>query len=36
MEASAPSGLVFSTGARAGLAATTLAVFVLAILVGSG
>ena len=36
MEASAPSGLVLSTGARAVLAATTLAVFVFAILVGSG
>src|SRR4029077_1488642 len=36
MEASAPSGLVFSTGARAVLAATTLAVFVFVILVGAG
>ena len=36
LEASAPSGLVFSTGARAVLAATTLAVFVFVILVGAG
>jgi hypothetical protein len=36
MEASAPSGLVLSTGARATLAATTLAVFAFAMLVGAG
>lgn len=36
IEASAPAGLVLSTGARAGLAAATFAVFVFAILVGAG
>ena len=36
LEASAPAGLVFSTGARAGLAAAAFAVFVGAILVGAG
>jgi hypothetical protein len=36
MEAGAPAGLVFSTGARARLAAATLAVFGFAMLIGAG
>ena len=36
MEASAPAGLVFSTGARVGMAAAALAVFVFAIAIGAG
>ena len=36
MEASAPAGLVFSSGARARLAATALAVFGFAMLIGAG